>query len=102
MQRSLRSVFGAAHAMQAHLSGQPCLVLLLCLMHHLLHSASCSCLPRVGADNSSTPKPLRGWDPARRRNMDYQLVIKFWRRSLQEEAFLSTIQDELKEVLGPG
>ena len=33
--------------------------------------------------------------------MDYQLVVKFWRRSLEDEAFLSTIQDELKEVLGP-
>ena len=34
--------------------------------------------------------------------MDYQLVVKFWRRSLEDDAFLSTIQDELKEVLGPG
>jgi hypothetical protein len=32
--------------------------------------------------------------------MDYQLVIKFWRRSLDDEAFLATIQSELKEVLG--
>lgn len=32
--------------------------------------------------------------------MDYQLVVKFWRRSLEDEAFLSTIQTELKEVLG--
>jgi hypothetical protein len=32
--------------------------------------------------------------------MDYQLVIKFWRKSLESEAFLSTIQDELKDVLG--
>jgi len=32
--------------------------------------------------------------------MDYQLVIKFWRKSLSDEAFLATIQDELKEVLG--
>lgn len=32
--------------------------------------------------------------------MDYQLVIKFWRKSLADEAFLATIQAELKEVLG--
>jgi hypothetical protein len=32
--------------------------------------------------------------------MDYQLVIKFWRKSLQDETFLPAIQSELKEVLG--
>jgi hypothetical protein len=32
--------------------------------------------------------------------MDYQLVIKFWRKSLDDESFLTTIQSELKEVLG--
>jgi hypothetical protein len=32
--------------------------------------------------------------------MDYQLVIKFWRKSLADEGFLATIQGELKEVLG--
>lgn len=32
--------------------------------------------------------------------MDYQLVIKFWRKSLQDEAFLPAIQSELKGVLG--
>jgi hypothetical protein len=32
--------------------------------------------------------------------MDYQLVIKFWRKSLEDEAFLPTIQSELKSVLG--
>jgi hypothetical protein len=32
--------------------------------------------------------------------MDYQLVIKFWRKSLQDEDFLPTIQAELAEVLG--
>jgi hypothetical protein len=32
--------------------------------------------------------------------MDYQLVIKFWRKSLEDQDFLATIQDELKEVLG--
>jgi hypothetical protein len=31
--------------------------------------------------------------------MDYQLVVKFWRKSLDDENFLATIQDELKEVL---
>jgi hypothetical protein len=34
------------------------------------------------------------------RPMDYQLVIKFWRKSLKDEDFLSTIQAELKDVLG--
>ena len=33
-------------------------------------------------------------------SMDYQLVIKFWRKSLADEGFLSTIQDELKDALG--
>ena len=32
--------------------------------------------------------------------MDYQLVIKFWRKSLEDEAFLPAIQGELKGVLG--
>ena len=32
--------------------------------------------------------------------MNYQLVIKFWRKSLQDEAFLATIEGELKEALG--
>jgi hypothetical protein len=32
--------------------------------------------------------------------MDYQLVIKFWRKSLASEDFLATIESELKEVLG--
>jgi hypothetical protein len=32
--------------------------------------------------------------------MDYQLVIKFWRKSLEGESFLATVEDELKEVLG--
>ena len=32
--------------------------------------------------------------------MDHQLVIKFWRKSLESEDFISTLQDELKEVLG--
>ena len=34
--------------------------------------------------------------------MDYQLVIKFWRKSLDDEAFLSTIEGALKDSLGPG
>ena len=34
------------------------------------------------------------------RTMDYQLVIKFWRKSLADEAFLATIESELKAVLG--
>jgi hypothetical protein len=32
--------------------------------------------------------------------MNYELVIKFWRPSLEDEAFLPAIQDELKGVLG--
>src|SRR5687767_10548587 len=32
--------------------------------------------------------------------MDYQLVIKFWRKSLEDEGFLPAIQSELKGVLG--
>ena len=32
--------------------------------------------------------------------MDYQLIIKFWRKSLADETFLPAIQDELKGVLG--
>lgn len=32
--------------------------------------------------------------------MDYQLVIKFWRKSLVDETFLPTIQSELQGVLG--
>ena len=32
--------------------------------------------------------------------MDYQHVIKFWRKSLEDEAFLVTIEGELKEALG--
>ncbi|AXK73373.1 hypothetical protein DWG18_14525 [Lysobacter sp. TY2-98] len=32
--------------------------------------------------------------------MDYELVIKFYRKSLDDEAFLATIEEELKPVLG--
>jgi len=32
--------------------------------------------------------------------MDYQLVIKFWRKSLRDEDFLATIESELQAVLG--
>lgn len=32
--------------------------------------------------------------------MDYQLVIKFWRKSLEDENFLATIEAELTEALG--
>lgn len=32
--------------------------------------------------------------------MNYQLVIKFWRKSLEDDTFLSKVQDELKGVLG--
>ena len=32
--------------------------------------------------------------------MDYQLVLKFWRRSLRDEASFSAIQGELEEALG--
>lgn len=32
--------------------------------------------------------------------MNYQLVIKFWRPSLENETFLPTLEAELKDVLG--
>jgi hypothetical protein len=32
--------------------------------------------------------------------MNYQLVIKFWRKSLEDETIVSKIQSELKSVLG--
>lgn len=32
--------------------------------------------------------------------MDYQLVIKLWRKSLDDEAFLQTLEAELKQALG--
>jgi hypothetical protein len=32
--------------------------------------------------------------------MDHQLVIKFWRKSLENEAFLATIEQELRDALG--
>lgn len=32
--------------------------------------------------------------------MDYQLVIKFWRKSLADEAFLAEIEGKLKAALG--
>lgn len=32
--------------------------------------------------------------------MDYQLVIKFWRASLTDEAFLATVESALKQALG--
>lgn len=31
---------------------------------------------------------------------DYELVIKLWRKSLEDEAFLATIERELAEALG--
>lgn len=32
--------------------------------------------------------------------MDYQLVIKFWRKSLPDQDAIAAIQSDLKEVLG--
>ncbi len=32
--------------------------------------------------------------------MDQQLIIKFWRKSLDDETFLATIEEELKLALG--
>lgn len=32
--------------------------------------------------------------------MDYELVIKFWRQSLQDETFLATVENKLREALG--
>ena len=45
---------------------------------------------------SSPPAGSATYNPA----MDYQLVIKFWRKSLEDEAFLASIESELKEALG--
>jgi hypothetical protein len=32
--------------------------------------------------------------------MEYELVIKFYRKSLADEAFLTTLEDELRPLLG--
>jgi hypothetical protein len=32
--------------------------------------------------------------------MEYELVIKFYRKSLADEAFLATLEDELRPLLG--
>lgn len=32
--------------------------------------------------------------------MEYQLVIKLWRNSLADEAFLASLQEQLKQALG--
>lgn len=32
--------------------------------------------------------------------MEYELVIKFYRKSLADEAFLATLEDELRPVIG--
>lgn len=32
--------------------------------------------------------------------MDYQLIIKFWRKSLADESFLATIESDLRDALG--
>ena len=32
--------------------------------------------------------------------MDYQLVIKFWRKSLPDQDAVAAIQDDLRDVLG--
>jgi len=32
--------------------------------------------------------------------MDHQLVIKFWRKSLEDEVFLTKIEDALRQALG--
>lgn len=32
--------------------------------------------------------------------MDYQLIVKFWRKSLDGEGFLTTIESDLRAVLG--
>lgn len=34
------------------------------------------------------------------RSMNYQLVIKFWRKSLADEAFLATVEGALRKALG--
>ena len=49
----------------------------------------------------AAPAGAAQWgDWAYNRPMDYQLVIKFWRKSLADEAFLAVIEGKLKEALG--
>lgn len=42
------------------------------------------------------PGPTLRYNPP----MQYQLIIKFWRKSLTDEGFLATIEAELKQALG--
>lgn len=44
--------------------------------------------------------PRKEGSRAYNRSMDYQLVIKFWRKSLADESFLAAIESNLKEALG--
>lgn len=50
-----------------------------------------------GPNREGRPRP-----PGRAYNapMDHQLIIKFWRKSLADEAFLATIEADLKQALG--
>ncbi|ALN94190.1 histone family nucleoid-structuring H-NS domain protein [Lysobacter gummosus] len=47
-----------------------------------------------------SPSCSRRLSWAYNRAMEYQLIIKFWRKSLADEAFLATIEAELKQALG--
>lgn len=52
--------------------------------------------PAGSSASRVAPNPHQAYNPT----MDYQLVIKFWRKSLENEEFLATIEGELKEALG--
>ncbi|WP_157476990.1 hypothetical protein [Lysobacter sp. Root690] len=67
-----------------------------------VRSASCPATSqasgRATAIACARTGPIARWVYNRR--MDQQLIIKFWRKSLADETFLATIEDELKAVLG--
>lgn len=62
----------------------------------MLHLCSCA---RAAVDRTGGIRNVRS-PAAYNRAMDYQLVIKLWRKSLDDEAFLQTVEDELTQALG--
>ena len=63
----------------------------------VVHSTRPGCASPIlaQADAASWRGSIHGPGPT----MDYQLVIKFWRKSLEDESFLATIESELKLAL---
>jgi hypothetical protein len=53
----------------------------------------------ASSDRAATTTGRRA-PPLYTRTMDYQLVIKLWRASLTDEAFLATVEDDLTAALG--